>query len=296
MIFRGISTNGCTICHGLIAPRLLWIFTLELSGEIQLYLFLSVGTDAQWHCQVPKKGKCLFLNTKDSSDSLESKMWVLERRGRPHRFIKSPCTRVNIAVQKRWHLAWMWFWRWIRPTLQLYSTAWRPDFCWMTSCYALLVFLLSSSFFSFFQSTFKDMDFNYDSCFSVAFKCMLVLLVILWLVNQKKNSLKIYVWKIQYMSESEILKVLVIVVMTPQSYRGTLCTTILHHIELNWIARFLIIPRCYLCSILWTPAVTKRHPGVETFNDLSEFLMSEAFRNSCWLVVWIFWFCCLSLG
>lgn len=55
-------------------------------------------------------------------------------------------------------------------------SAWRPDICWMTGCYALLLFLLGSSSFILFHCTVKDMDFNHDSCL---LKCVLVLLVIL---------------------------------------------------------------------------------------------------------------------
>lgn len=36
-------------------------------------------------------------------------------------------------------------------------SAWRPDICWMTGCYALLVFLLGSSSFVLFHGTLKDM-------------------------------------------------------------------------------------------------------------------------------------------
>lgn len=93
----------------LIVPCLLRIFTLRFSGEIQFYLFLSVGTDAQWNCQVGKKWKYLFSNTKDASHSLDSKALVLRNRKCP---IKPLCIHVNTVP-------WSWFWWWIRSPLQL---------------------------------------------------------------------------------------------------------------------------------------------------------------------------------
>lgn len=92
----------------LIVPCLLRIFTLRFSGEIQFYLFLSVGTDAQWNCQVRKKWKYLFSNTKDASHSLDSKALVLRNRKCP---IKTLCIHVNMVPCS-------WFW-WIRSPLQL---------------------------------------------------------------------------------------------------------------------------------------------------------------------------------
>lgn len=93
----------------LIVPRLLRIFTLQFSGGIQFYLFLSLGTDAQWNCQVRKKWKYLFSNTKDASHSLDSKALVLRNRKCP---IKTLCIHVNMVSCS-------WFWWWIRSPLQL---------------------------------------------------------------------------------------------------------------------------------------------------------------------------------
>lgn len=66
----------------LIVPCLLQIFTLRFSGEIQFYLFLSVGTDAQWNCQVRKKMEififkhkgCLTLTRQQNTSPQKQKM------------------------------------------------------------------------------------------------------------------------------------------------------------------------------------------------------------------------------
>lgn len=154
-----IHIHGGTICRGLIAARLLWIFTLRLSGEIQLYLFLSVGTDAQWRCQAGKKrkrkGKCLFSKTRDNSDSLDSETQVLESRQWPRRSIKSPGTRVNIIIGKRRSLAGWWFWRWIGSTLQPYTQPEGLIFAGWQVVMLCLFFLLAPAPFFFFTALSK---------------------------------------------------------------------------------------------------------------------------------------------
>lgn len=170
-----IHIHGGTICRGLIAARLLWIFTLRLSGEIQLYLFLSVGTDAQWRCQAGKKrkrkGKCLFSKTRDNSDSLDRSPRKQTMTSQVHQKPGHPCEHHHWEASLP---GWLMVLKVDQINSAAVHSAWRPDICWMTGCYALLVFPLGSSSFLLFHGAVKDMDFSYDSCLSVALKCVLV--------------------------------------------------------------------------------------------------------------------------
>lgn len=164
MIFRE-ECNGCTKRHALIA--LLWIFTLQLSGEIQLYLFLSVGTDAQWRCQVGKKGNVYFQNQRIIQIHWTAKVpesrWCLAGPVKARAPVRTSSFG-NVAAS----LADAALPVLMVDQINSLHSAWRPDICWMTACYALLLFLLGSSSFILFRCTVKDIDFNHDSCLSVA--------------------------------------------------------------------------------------------------------------------------------
>lgn len=92
-----------------------------------------------------KQGNVYFPRQRIIQIHWTRKTRVLESRQCPCRSIKSPCTRVNIIIRKHWYLArWcLWFWWWIRSTLQLYSQLEG----WIFVMLCLFSFLALSFFF-----------------------------------------------------------------------------------------------------------------------------------------------------
>lgn len=130
---------------------IVWLHQVSCGSSLfssqEKFSFICSCQWAQMHTDTAKskKGKCLFSKTKDNSDSLDSKIQVLESRRHHHSKTSVPRSLVPLS----------WFWWWIRSTLQLHTqlggliyAGWQVVMLW-------LFFFLAPALLFFFTALSK---------------------------------------------------------------------------------------------------------------------------------------------